>query len=59
MKRLVTIACVIATASAAYALQLQDYVLSQSRPKSVPAMSQASDGEHYYRAHEGDQYHCG
>lgn len=49
MKRLVTIACVIATASAAYALQLQDYVLSQSRPKSVPAMSQASDGEHYYR----------
>lgn len=36
-------------AIAAFALDLQDFVLSGARPKSVTAMKQAADGEHYYR----------
>ncbi|MBR1543545.1 MAG: DPP IV N-terminal domain-containing protein, partial [Muribaculaceae bacterium] len=49
MKKLCTIMIFAEIAVMSYALELQDFVLSQARPKSVPAMQQAADGEHYYR----------
>ena len=48
-KALFTIAAVAMCSSAASALEIEDFVLSQVRPKGIPASQPALDGRYYYQ----------
>lgn len=48
MKRFILLLLILPVFMGLDALELGDYVLSGARPKGIPAMKQAKDGEHYY-----------